>query len=76
MKNLSLVFTILIGVFFIKNGHSQCSNPPTYNDPESQTGHLEAMNIPCAWTITNGNPNIAVAIVDSYLNDAHDDLAG
>lgn len=55
---------------------SQCGNPPTYDDPSSQTGNLEAMNIPCAWTITNGSPNIAVAVVDDFLDDSHDDLAG
>lgn len=76
MKNLSLIITILIGVFFVKNGNSQCSNPPSYNDPESQTGNLEAMNIPCAWTITNGSPNIAVAVVDDFLDDSHVDLIG
>ena len=34
------------------------------------------MNIPCAWTLTNGDPSISVAIVDQYLDDFHDDLLG
>ncbi|MDX1477331.1 MAG: T9SS type A sorting domain-containing protein [Saprospiraceae bacterium] len=53
-----------------------CSNPVQYNDPASQDGVLETMNIPCAWTLTNGDPGIAVAVVDRYLDDAHDELAG
>lgn len=76
MKKLIFYFSLSMLLFLTNELSSQCANPPTYDDPESQTGHLEAMNIPCAWTITNGSPNIAVAVVDDFLDDSHDDLAG
>ncbi|MGK0315081.1 MAG: hypothetical protein ACI86M_001309 [Saprospiraceae bacterium] len=34
------------------------------------------MNIPCAWTITNGSPYIAVAVGDLYMDGNHTDLTG
>ncbi len=34
------------------------------------------MNIPCAWTLSNGSPDIIVAVYDTYLSDDHDDLQG
>ncbi|HRX29185.1 MAG TPA: hypothetical protein P5235_07340, partial [Saprospiraceae bacterium] len=54
------------------NLHGQCTNPPVYDDPASQNGILELMNIPCAWTISDGGP--PVAILDFDLYDNHADL--
>ncbi len=51
-----------------------CQFPPTFNDPASQDGILGLMEIPCAWTITNGNEHIAVAVFDDYLDGSHSDL--
>lgn len=36
--------------------------------------YIEAMKIDCAWTITEGNPNITVAVVDLFFDDTHPDL--
>jgi len=78
MKKISLVIIIFVFTLSFNNLiNAQCANPPIYNDPASNTtGNLEAMNIPCAWTITNGSPNIAVAVGDRYMDGNHTDLAG
>ena len=34
------------------------------------------MKIDCAWTITEGNPNITVAVIDLFFDDTHPDLLG
>ena len=53
-----------------------CSNPATYNDPGSlATNHLEKMQLPCAWTITKGDPSIKIAILDVFAGTSgHTDL--
>ena len=74
---LKLLIQFLIFIFLVHSEiYSQCNNPPNFDDPASQNGILESMNIPCAWTITNGNPNVTVAVLDGYLDNAHDDLVG
>jgi len=37
---------------------------------------LELMKAPLAWTITQGNPNVLIAIVDGGTNITHEDLQG
>jgi Secretion system C-terminal sorting domain/Subtilase family/Periplasmic copper-binding protein (NosD) len=73
LKLLLILSALILSPYLV---HSQCNDAPIYNDPASQDGLLEIMNIPCAWTITNGDPDIIVAVCDKYLDDAHDDLAG
>ena len=58
-----------------------CQNPVEFDDPGSQANEtggypLHLANVPCAWNITNGNPKITVAVVDTYFDDTHDDLNG
>lgn len=56
-----------------------CTDPIALNDPGIQpaTGYyIENANIPCAWAITTGDPNIVVAVVDLYLDYNHSDLQG
>ena len=50
------------------HGFSQnsCGNPPSYNDPNSQNGLLELMDIPCAWNITEGSEDVVVCVVARY----------
>jgi hypothetical protein len=71
------LFSLLLLISVDSQINAQCANPPVYNDPSSNTtGNLEAMNIPCAWTITNGSPYIAVAVGDLYMDGNHTDLTG
>ncbi len=72
MKKIFFIFVVLF--WFAKDIHSQCT-PVIYNDPENQP-HYAAMNIPCAWTITNGDPNIVVTAFDIYFDNAHPELVG
>ncbi|GLR16744.1 hypothetical protein GCM10007940_13590 [Portibacter lacus] len=37
---------------------------------------FNGMQIPCAWTLSNGNQNIIIAIMDKYIDDEHFDLVG
>ena len=51
-----------------------CPNPELYNDPGSlATDHIDNMELPCAWTITKGDPSVSVAILDNYFEE-HSDL--
>ncbi|MDP2661139.1 MAG: S8 family serine peptidase [Dehalococcoidia bacterium] len=38
--------------------------------------NLRAINAPSAWDITTGSPNFVIAIVDTGIDDGHDDLVG
>lgn len=56
-----------------------CSNPSTYNDPSLQNGgdwFLTGMNVPCAWSLTHGDPSMSVAVVDIFFNNSNEDLQG
>jgi len=56
-----------------------CSNPATYNDPSLQNGgdwFLTGMNVPCAWSLTHGDPSMSVAVVDIFFNNSNEDLQG
>ena len=54
-----------------------CPVPFTYNDPGTlSTEHVENMQLPCAWSITQGSPNITIGIVDNYFYPDHPDLVG
>ncbi|TAK47947.1 MAG: hypothetical protein EPO28_01585 [Saprospiraceae bacterium] len=56
---------------------TDCSNPDTYNDPGAlATQHIENMELPCAWSLTHGCPDISVAVVDVFFADNHPDLQG
>lgn len=56
---------------------NSCENPEPYNDPGSlQTDHFEAMNLPCAWEITQGDPSIGIGVLDIDILNNHDDLQG
>jgi len=56
---------------------SPCANPISVNDPHFMDEHgwpLRLINVPCAWTITTGNPNVLIGIVDTGFNTEHEDL--
>ncbi len=48
----------------------------TFNDPGIPQQHgLDSLELPRAWDVTTGNPNLVVAVVDSGIS-AHEDLDG
>ncbi len=61
-------------LFFCYNLNGQCIEVGDLNDPHPNWEHLDAMNIPCAWSITNGSPQIKVAVGDENFDEFHLDL--
>ncbi|SEQ46169.1 S8 family serine peptidase [Neolewinella agarilytica] len=56
---------------------SECSSPVNFNDPGTQcTRHIERMELPCAWTESNGSSDVVVGVVDVYFDNSHPDLTG
>ena len=54
-----------------------CANPVLVNDPHFRDDHgwaLRLIQAPCAWTITRGNPNVWIGIVDTDFEINHEDL--
>jgi hypothetical protein len=52
-----------------------CTNPISFNDPDV-SWELDLIGAPCAWEITQGDPNIIVAVVDTEFDENHPDLTG
>ena len=51
-----------------------CVNPVSVNDPHFRDDHgwaLRLIQAPCAWSITRGNPNVWIGIVDSDFDRFH-----
>ncbi|MES2560202.1 MAG: S8 family serine peptidase [Bacteroidota bacterium] len=55
-----------------------CSSPdPKTNDPAYVYANdlvLQMSNAYCAWTITKGNPNVQIAVIDEPIHPYHDDF--
>lgn len=58
-----------------------CNNPVSYNDPlmysyqgNSYTWQLDLMDAKCAWSITQGNPNVLIGICDTEFRTDHEDF--
>lgn len=56
-----------------------CSNPVAINDTwivnnQINNDALNLLDAQCAWTITKGDPNIIVAVIDTEFETAHEDL--
>lgn len=47
-------------------------NDPLFGDQD----WAETVNLPSAWSISSGNPDVVVAVVDSGVRSDHPDLAG
>ncbi|HMQ50375.1 MAG TPA: S8 family serine peptidase [Saprospiraceae bacterium] len=52
-----------------------CSTPVLFNDPQV-SWELDMIGAACAWDITEGNPDIKVAVIDTEFDENHPDLAG
>ncbi len=78
LNQLSLIKEIIIDRPELSLSSMAC-DPEEFNDPLLQGAdawYLDGMNIPCAWEVTHGDPNITVAVVDLFFDNGHDDLAG
>lgn len=56
-----------------------CTNPYQINDPLilnqwSNDNHLQMLDAYCAWTISTGNPDIVVGVIDTEFDLTHEDL--
>lgn len=57
---------------------TSCTNPVPYNDPVFINGFntnwcLDMIEAECAWTITTGDANVVVAVVDGEFDVSHED---
>lgn len=60
-----------------------CNNPVAFNDPlmfsyqgNNYSWQLNLINASCAWSITQGNPNVLIGIVDTEFRTDHEDFVG
>lgn len=55
-----------------------CSSPVSVDDPSLAGGTwvLNMIEAECAWSLTTGNPEVIVAVADSYFDVNHEDLLG
>ncbi len=63
----------LAGYYTLANCPSTCSNPLSVSDPNAGY-QFDITQAGCAWTITQGNPDVIVAVVDAYFDLTNDDL--
>ncbi len=58
-----------------------CVNPVATNDPYLPSGYssnwaMDIIDAECAWSVTTGNPDVVVGIVDGEFDISHEDLNG
>jgi hypothetical protein len=67
---LGIAAVLLAGVF------AAAAPALTPSDPDGGHPAYAALNLPEAWELTTGAPNVVVAVVDSGIDPSHADLAG
>lgn len=59
-----------------------CNNPVAVNDPFPNQGasfgtsQLDMIDAQCAWSITQGDPNVLIGIIDTEFKADHEDMIG
>ena len=57
--------------------YALCANPVSVDDPHFLSTYgwpLRMIDAPCAWTITRGNPNVLIGVVDSEFRTTHEEF--
>ncbi len=73
LENIASITEVII----VKEEIVACTNPVLINDPGIATSegyYIDMANLPCAWDLTLGDPNIIIAIPDLFFDYTHDDL--
>ncbi|HPG72696.1 MAG TPA: S8 family serine peptidase, partial [Bacteroidales bacterium] len=64
-------------IYYDKKVEVECSNPVATSDPLNSTYINDMLGLPCAWSLTTGNQNYTVGLIDSdFQKNLHSDLWG
>jgi len=72
LSSLSFINEVVTRVGDVYTASDNCTNGIQVNDPSFD--YSAAINLNCAWEISQGDPNNPVAVVDIFIDNSHDDL--